>query len=303
MINKNINQNPSNAIAALILFVLIGWISSGLLFAAIASILPSFKEILSNNSAQTGDFLRAMVGINLPIMFLLPAIFVASKYQPGQIKVTTNLTKSPTVVALALAVLVIILCQPALNLIGEWNKQLSLPDSLSSIMQWIKTSESEAETMSKLMIETHSTTVLLTNILVIGILPGICEEFLFRGVIQSIFTDWFKRKHLAVWATAFVFSFIHFQFLGFIPRLLLGAMLGYFVLYSGSLWTSILAHSLNNTLIVILSYLQFNHIISNDIESLGYGNTAWIGVMSIAFSIVIFVYFINRKIPNSYKDL
>jgi membrane protease YdiL (CAAX protease family) len=236
-----------------------------------------------------------MVGLNMPVMFLLPAMYVAGKYRPGQFRQLTRIDRRPTMLILFFVLITILISQPGLNLLGEWNKSFNLPDSFRGLMEWIQRTEYDAEALSKLMIETSSIWALMANLVVMAVLPGLCEEFLFRGVVQPFFFDWFGRKHLAIWTTAFIFSFIHFQFFGFIPRLLLGAMLGYVVMYSGSLWSGVLMHTINNAFVVLISYLQFNHHLSTQIDSMGTANTSWIGYLSLAFTFAVFFVFINKS--------
>ena len=65
------------------------------------------------------------------------------------------------------------------------------------------------------------------NLFTIALIPAIAEEFIFRGVFQNIFNNLFRSHHSAIWVTAFLFSAIHFQFFGFIPRFILGLAFGY----------------------------------------------------------------------------
>jgi membrane protease YdiL (CAAX protease family) len=86
----------------------------------------------------------------------------------------------------------------------------------------------------------------------IAIVPAICEEMLFRGLLQPLLSSIYRNHHVGIWMTAFVFSLIHFQFYGFIPRLLLGAVLGYLMVWTGSLWSSIIAHGVNNATAILV---------------------------------------------------
>jgi len=95
---------------------------------------------------------------------------------------------------------------------------------------------------------------LLINIVIMAFLPAIFEEFLFRGTLQPLFTKWFANKHVAIIVTAFIFSAIHFQFYGFIPRFLLGIYLGYLLVWSQSLWLPIIAHFMHNATSLIFDY-------------------------------------------------
>jgi uncharacterized membrane protein (Fun14 family) len=66
---------------------------------------------------------------------------------------------------------------------------------------------------------------------------------------------------------ALFFSLIHFEFSGFLPRVILGMFLGYLFYYSGSLWTSIFAHLVNNGAQVVFIYLNNKGIYKMDVEN------------------------------------
>ena len=102
--------------------------------------------------------------------------------------------------------------------------------------------------------DTHVSTLLL-NLLVCALLPAVCEEFFFRGSLQQVLLRWSKNTHVAIWLTGFIFSAIHFQIDGFVARWLLGAYLGYLLVWSGSLWLPILAHFLHNALSILIAHI------------------------------------------------
>ena len=119
---------------------------------------------------------------------------------------------------------------------------------------------------------------LLLNMIVIALIPAIGEEMTFRGVLQQ----WLTRKmnpHLAILLSAAIFSFIHFQFYGFLPRMFLGVLLGYMFYITGSLWTSILMHFLNNGTAVVLYYLNSKSVIDIDVEHFG-AMKGWVVALS-----------------------
>ncbi len=135
------------------------------------------------------------------------------------------------------------------------NSRLSLPGWMSGIEKWIILKEDEAFRITGWLIYTKSNAGLVLNIFILAFLPAIGEEFIFRGIFQQIFHKWFKSGHLAVWITAIIFSTIHLQFYGFLPRLILGLLFGYFFLWSGSIWLSVLAHFINNAIPVIVAFV------------------------------------------------
>jgi membrane protease YdiL (CAAX protease family) len=109
-----------------------------------------------------------------------------------------------------------------------------------------------------------------------GILTGMGEELLFRGAVQRKFMDWLGNHHVAIWVAAAIFSAVHMQFYGFIPRMLLAALFGYLYYWSGNLWIPIIAHASNNTITILAMYFTKNMkeakalVESNDIMPLPY---------------------------------
>ena len=105
---------------------------------------------------------------------------------------------------------------------------------------------------------------LLFNLFLIAIIPAIGEEMFFRRVIQKKLKNILRNPHIAILITSFIFSAIHMQFFGFLPRFFLGMVLGYLFYYSGNLLMPIIAHFTNNALAILLMYLPFAERIDMD---------------------------------------
>jgi len=105
----------------------------------------------------------------------------------------------------------------------------------------------------------------------------------------------FKNKHLGVWSAAIVFSAFHMQFYGFLPRMLMGAYLGYLFLWSGSLWVSIAAHFANNGMAVFLIWLSNRGVVKADVDTIGTGGEMeWIPVIVSCIMIVASLLLIHK---------
>lgn len=148
-----------------------------------------------------------------------------------------------------------------------FNNQLVLPEFLSETEAWMKEMEEQMMQLTMYLTDFQTIPELLMGILVIGVLAGIGEEMFFRGVIQPKMHFYTGSVHWGIWITAIIFSAIHVQFYGFLPRVFLGAVFGYLYVYSGSLVYPILAHIFNNTFTVIMVYLANQGIIDFDLES------------------------------------
>ena len=175
---------------------------------------------------------------------------------------------------------------PAITWLAEWNKGLELPSFLSSLEEIMRQMEESAKALTERFLQTSSVGMLFVNLFVIAFLPALCEEMMFRG--------WLQRRmscsvniHVAVWVSAFIFSAIHFQFYGFVPRMLIGAALGYMYYYTGSLWAPVLAHFVNNAAAVLVAFVSYNGLVAYDFEQLGAGDTWYIAVASVAVCVAL----------------
>ena len=155
---------------------------------------------------------------------------------------------------------------------------------MSGFEKNMQTMEDLAKKQTDLFTSDVTIAGLMINILIIGFITAVCEEVFFRGVFQQTIFKGSGKIHLAVWITAFFFSFIHFQFFGFFPRMLLGALLGYLYFWSGSLWAPITAHFFNNTIAVIAIYLLNTGTIEKNVAE----TTSWVAALiSIPFVILL----------------
>ena len=130
----------------------------------------------------------------------------------------------------------------------EWNMNMEFPDFLKGVESWARDAEDKAAELTKAMTSFESVGDLVLGLIVIALLPAIGEELVFRGLFQNEFFRGSGNIHLSIWLAAIIFSAIHLQFYGFVPRLLLGALFGYLYYWSGSLLIPMFAHFVNNAI-------------------------------------------------------
>lgn len=158
--------------------------------------------------------------------------------------------------------------------------------------------EEMAEMMTERLLVMDTPADLEVNILFIALLPAIAEEFAFRGVLQPQLAKATGNIHVGIWLSALVFSAIHAQFYGFLPRMVLGALLGYLLIHSGSIWAAVLAHFSNNALLVIGSYFQQRELLEMDgLESTSTEILPLL-VMSVIFVGIMWFYVKRSKWPE-----
>lgn len=197
-----------------------------------------------------------------------------------------------------LAVVIMVCAIPGINLLADLNSRITLPESLASIEQFLRQQEDAATALTERFLQADNIGVMLINVGLLALLPALAEEWSFRGTLQQILGN----KHVAVWVTAFIFSAIHLQFYGFIPRMLMGAMFGYVFIWTGSLWAPILMHFTNNGLAVIAYYLMDDAKMGETwADTIGSGPMWWLGVLSI---VVVggLLYLLNHSARYSCSD-
>lgn len=226
-------------------------------------------------------------------LFLIPSSLVAYLVSKSPIK-WLKLDTRPELKSALWAIGIMLVALPAINLLAHLNQQMVLPTWLSGVEEWMKSKEAEAEWLTKQFMSATTIGGLLVNLFLMAVLPAVSEEMTFRGVLQQLFQgskvstiQGSKVPHLAIWCTAIIFSAIHMQFYGFIPRMLLGALFGYMFVWTGSLWVPMLMHFVNNGMAVLLYYIANRAAWDMDkVDAVGTGNTLWMGVVSIVLTIV-----------------
>jgi len=184
------------------------------------------------------------------------------------------------------------------GLLMYWNSLLVLPDFLSGVEQWMRDMETQLMELTQYLTDFQSIPELLAGILVIGVFAGVGEEMFFRGLIQPKMQRYFQSPHLGIWITAFIFSAIHVQFYGFLPRMFLGALFGYLYHYTGSLFYPILGHILNNTFTLLLVYAFNEGLIELDVQSTD--TVSYPGAL-VGFLVLILGFLYFKKV-NRGKD-
>ncbi|TCJ13968.1 CPBP family intramembrane metalloprotease [Flaviaesturariibacter flavus] len=196
--------------------------------------------------------LRGLVVLQDFGLFLIPSLVYAkfADAHPARY-LGMRLPKHASMWILGIAVLLVAV--PLVEFTGLLNQRASFPDSVA---RSIREMEESAKRMQLLMLADRSIGNLLINILLIGVLAGLSEELFFRGVVQRILVRAFRSPWPGIVVTAALFSFFHFEFYGFVPRLILGILLGAAYWYSGSIWVAVVAHALFNSIQLVAAWFH-----------------------------------------------
>jgi membrane protease YdiL (CAAX protease family) len=254
---------------------------SSLLIIFKVGVSPEIIKDLQQNVLNYPDLMRGMQFLQTLGLFLLPAIICAWLFSDDY-KAYIGID-GPIYLPVAFwTVISIMVALPFLNWTYFINQQMVFPEALKGLETWMKESEAAATQLIELMLNTKSIPVILFNILAICVIAGICEEFMFRGFLQTFFGKLIRNPHVLIWTIAILFSAIHFQFYGFITRMLLGAWFGYLMYYTKTIWIPVLAHFTHNFISVGMYYLfQDTPEEIKKIDAIGTGSTWWLSLVSL----------------------
>ncbi len=291
----HLSDNRSSSSTVLIIFVLslIGFYvigpAIGFLFAlpfydgSLLDFQTAFANPFDNPSLKTPIYIiQGMATLTGTIAMPLLYLYVTEKKQFG-----IFIKKPLGLLPLLLSGIIVITFMGVNSIVIEWNSTIEFPEFMSAFENWAKETEQLAAKTTEYLTSFDGFTQFLLAFVVIAILPAVGEELLFRGVLQNGFHGITKNIHLAIWISAILFSTIHMQFYGFVPRMLLGALFGYLYFWSGNLFVPIFAHLVNNGLTLILFYLHDIGVIQTDLTNTEAAPLYAVGIFAIITALLL----------------
>lgn len=235
------------------------------------------------------------------LTFMFPAFLTSYLCKPNPWKYM-GFTNNVNLKEFIGVILVLLIATPAMNVIIDWNANINLPSQMSSFENLLREWENNASKITAMVLGDSTVWGLISAILIVGCVTGLAEELFFRaGLQKALITNGFNY-HLAVWLTAFIFSAVHFQFFGFVPRLIIGAALGYLYYFSRSIWVAAFAHAMNNTSVVVFTWMASRGVLTIDVDKIGttVDGSLTFGIISFIFTVILIRYF-GRELFY-YKD-
>jgi uncharacterized protein len=290
----------------LVLFMAI--ILFGALFSMLAGILLSMlffglgineigtaMQSSSDLGLQSGRLIQVISQLG---MFVLPPFLFAMLVAPSVKSYLGFKNKSPLSHYIPM-LLLMFACLPLIHGLAELNQNIGLPESMAGLEQWMQQKEQQAKEMTEFFLGVTTIGGLLFNLFMIAVLPALGEELVFRSVLQPLLARLLRNGHAGVILSALVFSLMHFQFYGLIPRFVLGLFLGYAYLWTRSIWVPILMHFVNNAAAIIVYFLYHNGHIAVDMDEFGGGGGWFAFVLSAVFcGAMLYSLYLNRT-PSS----
>ena len=264
-------------------------------------LLPGLQHLLHLDMESQGGLLTVSVVQNL-LAFIAPSIaaaFMISRH-PAQLM---RVNRPPTLRAVVGIILAFAIAYPALNQIIYWNENIQFPAAMETLGAQLKSMEDNAQKVTAIMLSTHTWGGLIVNLMVVAVLTALGEELFFRGTLQTTAASdgsW----HTAIWVVALIFSAFHFQIYGFVPRMLLGAWFGYLLFWTKSIYVPVIAHAINNGVVVVCAWLEERGDIASNPELLGvteYGFPLPAFISAVATCLFLYYlkdFFFTKKSPR-----
>ncbi|HVD97513.1 MAG TPA: CPBP family intramembrane glutamic endopeptidase [Cytophagaceae bacterium] len=242
----------SNILIALGFFFMANWIGGVFMYLSLGR-MPVEADFVSTGQAalqfrnaelmgQLGGAIGGLIVLPLLYVFFLKKELIQPIFKP-------SFDQFPSFLLAAVSVTIIIL--PFVGIVGDWNKEISFPDSWHDLETTLRMLEERAAQATKLIVYYDSPGDMLLVLFTVALVPAVSEELVFRGILLNDLVRSTRNVHISVLVSAFIFSFIHFQFFGFFPRMLLGIVLGYLYITSGNILVSMAMHFANNAMVVI----------------------------------------------------
>jgi membrane protease YdiL (CAAX protease family) len=302
MFLKGIFKDSSVFVQLLMLAVIV---FSGFMFFYVASFIlliskfgpaPEVIQEVMLHIADFPDIMRNMQFFQVVSVFIFPAIACAWLFSDNY-KTYLRIDTPIQLPVAGLAMLGMVVAIPFINWTYAMNQQMVFPAALKGLEDWMRNMEELNGQALEKMLYVRNGWDLVFNIVIVCILAAVGEELMFRGLLQNIFAKAIKNPHIIIWAVAILFSTVHLQFYGFIPRLLLGAYLGYLVYYTQNIWIPVLAHFTNNGFSLITNTIyQDKPEAAGQVNTIGYGSTWWLSVASLALFVFIFAEIRKRRV-------
>ena len=285
-------QNRFVQILILLALIVGGMIICSVIGVIVASIFFGFG--IPTNTVDQAAYYRIVQAFGSVGTFLLPPLFFSyfaerNCFSYNKLNKALKYSMANIVIVMSLVIIPIVLA------LAEWNEGWKLPESLAGLDEWMRRTDEQNKELLKLMTRDSRIGILLVNIFVMAALPAVGEELMFRGTVQPFLQKWTKSPHWAIWITAIIFSAIHFQISGFVPRMLIGAYLGYLCYWSGSLWLPILAHFMHNSMSLVSDFIFLRR--GYDVDNLKFSDIhGWLYILGVAIVLaVVGVYWLWRK--------
>ncbi len=221
-------------------------------FAAMVAVQLLLTEVVSIGDYATYVLLAlssSALQFGLPAIVCKRMIATSGDWRRWQLKDGDVKRQAYVINQLFSVIILIVMCQPVV----EWSYYVS--DRLcgwAGIKAWTEPMRVSSDLLLGFILRYDSVWKWGVSILTIAVVPAVCEELFFRGTLLPMLQKRTGNWHLSIVVTAAVFSLMHLDIVGFLPRFLLGVMLGLvYYLCKGNMVMPVVMHTLNNLIVVV----------------------------------------------------
>jgi membrane protease YdiL (CAAX protease family) len=143
-----------------------------------------------------------------------------------------------------------------IDLLYEVYNSVPVPRCLQSLYRQTIERHEELRSLLFCFADVGSVYELFLVVLTLCVVPAVGEELLFRGILQDRLCGTLCKDSVCVLLVSVLFALVHFDWLGFVPRVLLSVFLGYVYIVCGDLRVPMFFHFVNNVVAVMYAYFK-----------------------------------------------
>ncbi len=300
-----------------ILLLLIG---VGLILATIVQIVIGM-QMIPNNTGFDGiekaimeaikkteniNFMRWMQFFSTFLMFFVPA-FIYSWICNGKNIFWLGFNKYINGFQIMIGFLVMFSANLMAEPLAEFSKWLV--GHFHQLNLWALSLEKTYNENVMIFSKMNGTSDLFLALFIMAFLPALFEEVFFRAALQNLLVNWWKKPILAIAVSSLLFSLVHGSIFLFLSRAILGFALGLLYYKSKNIWVNIIAHFINNGIIIVMMFIFSLQNKKIDINAVELKTEWWSIFLAGGFLFVLFRLF-NRyseknllMIENKQKEI
>lgn len=284
----------------LICFVLAGLVASSLLMLPVWSGMTGKSiQVFQDGQLVAADSnaLKVMQVITAVMGFLLPTLLAAFLLHRRPFKLLGFSAGAVTGRQAGLVVLIMAAALFVSTSLSTLTDLIPLPTSWKAAFDRM---EDDYNRQVSAIMSLKSVGDYILALIVMALLPAVCEEALFRGGLQNFLSRGTGRPWFAIIVVSILFSLAHISYYGLLPRIFLGVVLGALFHYSGRLWLCVLGHFINNVLAITIIYANSRQGIPLE-EAMRESSAGFWGLLAVPVLIGLFMVF--RNVISSERRL
>ena len=247
-------------IGFLFAFIGLGFVLTGAVQYIFAmQMLPAGAKLTDSNVLLQAMLLPQNIGLarasqvlSTLVLFFIPALLY-NYVSNGKSLLWLGFSKHINAIQVAIGFLLILFAGIAAAPLADCSKYVV--HFLPRLNTFAKSLETAYAAQAAALSNLSSMQEYIVALFIMAFFPALFEEVFFRGALQNLLVRWWQKPILAIIITSVVFSLIHSSVYLFLSRALLGFVLGYMFYITKNIWVNIIAHFINNALVLSALYI------------------------------------------------